>query len=106
MRNSRRVSDAVLLCLTLSLAACTPMRQVGADDIVLQNTIRWATASESNNFGFDVYRGDAVGEGRRSLAFALRLQATDRTLTDGEVAELRQRCIDAVQGSLPATLRG
>jgi len=55
---------------------------------------------------FDVYRGDAVGEGRRSLAFALRLQATDRTLTDGEVAELRQRCIDAVQGSLPAALRG
>ena len=55
---------------------------------------------------FDVYRGDAVGEGRRSLAFSLRLQATDRTLTDGEVAELRQRCIDAVQGSLPATLRG
>ncbi len=55
---------------------------------------------------FDVYRGDAVGEGRRSLAFALRLQASDRTLTDAEVAELRQRCIDAVQGSLPATLRG
>ncbi|NQY91728.1 MAG: hypothetical protein HRT46_08720 [Deltaproteobacteria bacterium] len=60
MRNSRRVSDAVLLCLTLSLAACTSMRQVGADDIVLQNTIRWATASESNNFGFDVYRGDST----------------------------------------------
>ena len=55
---------------------------------------------------FDVYRGDAVREGRRSLAFALRLQATDRTLTDAEVAELRQRCIDAVEGSLPATLRG
>jgi len=47
-----------------------------------------------------------VREGRRSLAFALRLQATDRTLTDAEVAELRQRCIDAVEGSLPATLRG
>jgi phenylalanyl-tRNA synthetase beta chain len=55
---------------------------------------------------FDVYRGEAVGEGRRSLAFALRLQATDRTLTDAEVAELRQRCIEAVQGLLPATLRG
>ena len=55
---------------------------------------------------FDVYRGEAVGEGRRCLAFALRLQATDRTLTDAEVAELRQRCIEAVQGSLPATLRG
>jgi phenylalanyl-tRNA synthetase beta chain len=47
-----------------------------------------------------------VSDGRRSLAFTLRFQAADRTLTDAEVAEARQRCIDAVQGSLPATLRG
>jgi phenylalanyl-tRNA synthetase beta chain len=55
---------------------------------------------------FDVYRGDAVGEGRRSLAYTLRLQAPDRTLTDADVAQVRQACIDAVTGSLPATLRG
>ena len=55
---------------------------------------------------FDVFRGDVVGEGRRSLAFTLRLQAGDRTLTDAEVAEVRSRCIAAVEGSLPATLRG
>ena len=55
---------------------------------------------------FDVFRGVPVSDGRRSLAFTLRFQAADRTLTDGEVAEARQRCIDAVQGSLPATLRG
>lgn len=55
---------------------------------------------------FDVFRGAPVSDGRRSLAFTLRFQATDRTLTDAEVAEVRQRCIDAVQGSLPATLRG
>ncbi len=34
---------------------------------------------------FDVYRGEGVGEGERSLAFRLRLQAWDRTLTDKEV---------------------
>ena len=45
---------------------------------------------------FDVYRGAGVPEGSRSLAFRLRLQASDRTLTDREVAELRARCIDAV----------
>ena len=34
---------------------------------------------------FDLYRGDGVSEGHRSLAFRLRLQALDRTLTDKEV---------------------
>jgi len=55
---------------------------------------------------FDVFRGGPVAEGRRSLAFTLRFQADDRTLTDAEVAEVRSACIAAVEGSLPATLRG
>lgn len=54
---------------------------------------------------FDVYRGDRVAEGTRSLAYALRLQAADRTLTDTEITEVRARCITAVEKSLPATLR-
>jgi phenylalanyl-tRNA synthetase beta chain len=54
---------------------------------------------------FDVFRGGSVAEGRRSLAFALRLQAPDRTLTDADVAQLRTTVIDAVQSTLPATLR-
>ncbi|TMK88898.1 MAG: phenylalanine--tRNA ligase subunit beta [Actinobacteria bacterium] len=55
---------------------------------------------------FDVFRGSQLGEGRRSLAYRLRFNALDHTLTDEEVGEIRQRCIDAVQSSLPATLRG
>jgi phenylalanyl-tRNA synthetase beta chain len=55
---------------------------------------------------FDVFRGGSLGEGRRSLAFALRLQAADHTLTDDELASLRQRAIDAVTSQLGATLRG
>ncbi len=55
---------------------------------------------------FDVYRGQGVADGRRSLAFRLRLQARDRTLTDADVGEVRQRIIDAVQSGLPAALRG
>ena len=54
---------------------------------------------------FDVFRGDPVGAGRRSLAFALRFQAADRTLTDAEVQELRQRAIVAVESAHEATLR-
>ena len=55
---------------------------------------------------FDVYRGTGVADGRRSLAYTLRLQAPDRTLTDADVAAVRQQIIDAVQSQLPATLRG
>lgn len=54
---------------------------------------------------FDVYRGPQVAEGRRSLAFTLRLQALDRTLTDEEVAEVRARCVAAIESDLDATLR-
>ena len=55
---------------------------------------------------FDVYRGTPVAEGRRSLAFAVRLQAVDRTLTDAEVAEARTRLITAVETAHGASLRG
>ncbi len=54
---------------------------------------------------FDVFRGAPVGEGRRSLAFTLRFQADDRTLTDSEVSQVREACVDAVEGNLPANLR-
>ncbi|MGH9119234.1 MAG: phenylalanine--tRNA ligase subunit beta [Acidimicrobiales bacterium] len=55
---------------------------------------------------FDVYRGPGLADGARSLAFRLRFQAGDRTLTDADVAAARQRVIDAVHAALPATLRG
>ena len=55
---------------------------------------------------FDVFRGASVAEGRRSLAFSLRFQAPDRTLTEADVAGARATVIDAVQTNLGATLRG
>jgi phenylalanyl-tRNA synthetase beta chain len=55
---------------------------------------------------FDVYRGPSVGDGARSLAYALRLQATDRTLTDTEVGDVRAQCISAVEAVHDARLRG
>jgi phenylalanyl-tRNA synthetase beta chain len=54
---------------------------------------------------FDVYRGERLGDGVRSLAYTLRFQADDRTLTDAEVAEVRQACIDAVARDHDAQLR-
>jgi phenylalanyl-tRNA synthetase beta chain len=55
---------------------------------------------------FDVYRGEQVPEGRRSLAYTVRFQAPDRTLTDDEVASVRQRLIEAVEAAHGASLRG
>jgi phenylalanyl-tRNA synthetase beta chain len=55
---------------------------------------------------FDVYRGTGTPPGTRSLAYRLRFCANDHTLTDGEVAELRARCIAAVTQAHGAQLRG
>ena len=54
---------------------------------------------------FDVFRSEQLGSSRRSLAYRLRLQADDRTLTDAEVGELRDRVVAAVEGRLAAVLR-
>lgn len=55
---------------------------------------------------FDVYRGPGVVDGSRSLAYRLRFCALDRTLTDADVAEVRQRAIDAVVAATGGALRG
>src|SRR5439155_1351564 len=46
---------------------------------------------------FDVYAGEQVGEGRRSLALALTFRAPDSTLTDEDVAPLRERIVAALR---------
>ena len=55
---------------------------------------------------FDVYRSETTSESARSLAYRLRFCAPDRTLTDDEVAQLRARCIAAVEHAHGAQLRG
>ncbi len=42
---------------------------------------------------FDVYTGDQVGEGKKSLAYALRFRAPDRTLKEGEAAAARAAAV-------------
>ncbi len=54
---------------------------------------------------FDVYRGEPIPEGKKSLAFALTYQAEDRTLTDKEVAKVHQQIVKAAEKCLGATLR-
>jgi phenylalanyl-tRNA synthetase beta chain len=55
---------------------------------------------------FDVYTGPQVGQGRRSLAYALRLRAADRTLTDTEVLAVRDAAVAEAARRTGAALRG
>ena len=42
---------------------------------------------------FDIYRGDQVGGGRKSLAYRLTFRAADRTMTTDEVSALRDQAV-------------
>jgi phenylalanyl-tRNA synthetase beta chain len=55
---------------------------------------------------FDVYRGAQVGESRASLAIRLEFRAPDRTLTDEEVAQRRERIVGALREQVGGELRG
>jgi phenylalanyl-tRNA synthetase beta chain len=54
---------------------------------------------------FDVYRGEQVAEGKKSLAFALTYQAPDRPLSEEDVQKLRGRILGYLKHNLGATLR-
>ncbi len=54
---------------------------------------------------FDVFRGAQVGAGRVSLALALSFRAPDRTLTDEDVAPVRERIVAALRHELGGELR-
>jgi phenylalanyl-tRNA synthetase beta chain len=54
---------------------------------------------------FDVYRGEQVGPGRRSIAFRVEFRSPERTLTDEEAARLRGRIVDVLSERFGAELR-
>ena len=54
---------------------------------------------------FDVYRGDQVGPGKKSIAFAASFQSPDRTLADEDAARLRNRIVEALSRDFGAVLR-
>jgi phenylalanyl-tRNA synthetase beta chain len=54
---------------------------------------------------FDVYTGPQVGDGRKSLAFALRFRAPDRTLTETETAAARDAAVAAAAEAVGAVQR-
>ncbi len=55
---------------------------------------------------FDVYVGEQLGEGRKSLAYKLRFRAPDRTLTVEEATAARQAAVAEASRRCGAVLRG
>jgi phenylalanyl-tRNA synthetase beta chain len=54
----------------------------------------------------DIYRGDQVGPGRKSLAYRMVFRAPERTLTTKEVNGLRDQAIESAAAALGAVQRG
>lgn len=54
---------------------------------------------------FDVYRGEQVPEGMKSVAYTLTFRSPDRTLTDDEVNRIMENILDRLKTELDATLR-
>jgi phenylalanyl-tRNA synthetase beta chain len=55
---------------------------------------------------FDVYRGDQIGKGKKSLAYSLTYQNPERTLTDKDAAKLRNKIVRRLEREFGARLRG
>ena len=54
---------------------------------------------------FDVYEGKNVGEGKKSIAVAVRIQSKDKTLTEAEIEALAQKLVAGVTKATGAILR-
>ena len=108
----------VLLALEPAIAQWVPVSRYPSSDIdlafvvdddVTADDLRAAIAGAAGPLLvdldlFDVYRGPGIPTGQRSLAFRIRLQAADHTLTDAEVAAVRDAII-AAAATTGATLR-
>jgi phenylalanyl-tRNA synthetase beta chain len=55
---------------------------------------------------FDVYRGVPVPQGKKSISYRIRYQASDRTLTDDEVNQYHEKVISRLREVFKAELRG
>ncbi|MHA1536173.1 MAG: phenylalanine--tRNA ligase subunit beta [Alphaproteobacteria bacterium] len=55
---------------------------------------------------FDIYTGEGIGEGKKSLAIAVTLQPLEKTLTDAEIEAVSAKIVAAVEKAAGGVLRG
>ena len=103
-REEVRYEDVVSFPAVRQDLAFTVAEDVPAADLVA--AAREAAGEELREMRpFDVYRGEQVGEGRKSVAFAVSFQSSERTLTDEDAAGLRERIVSALAERFGAELR-
>ncbi|MEF9895672.1 MAG: phenylalanine--tRNA ligase subunit beta [Clostridia bacterium] len=72
----------------------------------VMETIRQSAGKDLESVGlFDIYRGAQMGQGKKSVAFALSFRASDRTLTESEIASRIGKVLAQVQTQYGAELR-
>jgi phenylalanyl-tRNA synthetase beta chain len=79
-------------------------------DIAAGDVLRAALGAEraliSEVRVFDVFTGQGVPEGKKSLAIEVTLQPRDKTLTDAEIDAVAAKIVAAVQKATGGELRG
>lgn len=55
---------------------------------------------------FDVYRGEGVEDGNKSVAYAFHYRSDDSTLKDKQIDAIHKKVIDQLSNDLNATIRG
>ena len=77
---------------------------VAAGDLV--DAAREAAGPELRDIRiFDIYRGEQVEDGKKSVALAVAFQSSERTLSDEDAARLRERIVSTLAEGLGAHLR-
>jgi phenylalanyl-tRNA synthetase beta chain len=103
-RKERRFSDLITYPPVYQDIAVVVDEAVEAQTVL--DTVRAAGAPELRSVRiFDVYRGEQVGEGKKSLALRLEFQSPERTLTDEDVAAIRSRIEQRLAQEVGGTLR-
>ena len=77
--------------------------RTGVSDI--SRTIQSLSPLIEEVYPFDVYRGDKVGKGKKSIAFNVKLRSVEKTLTDEECEPLCRQIINTVAETYKAVLR-
>jgi phenylalanyl-tRNA synthetase beta chain len=109
--------DAVPIAATLPAPRVSPFPAVFQDiALVVESGVAAAAVLDAVRDGagellenvelFDVYTGPQLGERRKSLAFALRFRASDRTLTEDEASAARDAAVACAAERVGAVLRG
>jgi len=102
--DSSRISDVPRFPAVTEDLALVVDDQLPAEKVLATIMAAGAGTPLVNAQVFDVFKGEQIGAGKKSLAYRLTYQA-DRTLTDAEVAKVRAQIVKRLGDELNAVLR-